>query len=284
MRIDSFPVDRRLFGARTVYAEKWEKSALSIEEQGGYEWMACLLDSFHPHHILDIGCGTGNGIAALHKRFPTARIIALDENPQVISKAKARLEAAGARVQVVFRLNDKVTGDRSHSLTIQCGKLRVRPGINLVECDILDDPEIDAFLRCQRKFDAITVWLIGSHLLRYHECDALRDTINNPTEYRLHVQSVAFALASLLLRNGGALQIVDRGPAPETVEMQDKVLAMPRMIASETHGLMHVAGLKYHAYTEADTSDAVRMVDDAGNVVRGSKLAFISIIVVKQQC
>ena len=282
MRIDSFPREKRLFGAREAYAEKWEKSAASLEQQGGYDWMAGLLDRFEPRSILDIGCGTGNGIAALSKRFPKARIISVDENPEVIRKAKHRLEALGIRVNIIRRLKDKATSDRSHTLIVERGRLRVTPGVNLIECDVLEDPEIDPFLKSQRKFDVVTVWLIGSHLLRYHECDALRGTINSPNEYRLHVQSVAFVLAALFLRFGGALQIVDRGANPDTAEAEEGLLAMPRMLASETRGMMEIKELKHRSYIEADPDSAVRMIDNSGNTVVPGNLALISMIAVKQ--
>lgn len=279
--IDSFPTDQRLFGARQLYAGKWRESAANLEDQGAYDWMAGLLDQFAPRNIFDIGCGTGNGIVALLKRFPKTRIVSVDENTEVIKIAKERIESFGARVNVVRRLRDKATGERSHALSVERGKLRITPGVNLIECDILEDPEIDAFLKSQRKFDAITVWLIGSHLLRYHEGDSLRDTISSPNDYRLHVQAVAFGLATFLLRRGGVLHIVDRGPTPRTPEMQENLLAMPRRLVADAGGFLQAPQLKYRAYGESVAENAVRMVDNSGNMVPTGNLALVSVTAVK---
>ncbi len=55
------------------------------------EWIA-----FVPECVLDLGCGTGHGAAALAARWPRARVIALDAAPRML--AEARRLAAGARI------------------------------------------------------------------------------------------------------------------------------------------------------------------------------------------
>lgn len=276
MRIDAYPANKRVLGARTLYSEMWMRNAESIETQKGYEWMTGLLTPANPKRILDIGCGTGNGIAALSAQFPDAKLISVDENPVVISAAKERLVALGATVNVVNRLSDAQTGPRSHSLTHEQGKLKLTDGIDLIESDILTDSELDRFLSNEMPFDAITVWLIGSHLLRYHECDSHRGEINSPMEYRLHVQGVACGLASLLLKPGGVLHIVDRGRVPQSDEERQLVLANPKMLTSLTQGVMRYAVPSYFPLTATNPTNAIKMVSSSGKVVDSSEMALIS--------
>jgi malonyl-CoA O-methyltransferase len=56
------------------------------------EWIA-----FVPEFVLDLGCGTGLGAAALAARLPRARVIALDAAPRML--AEARRLAPGARIE-----------------------------------------------------------------------------------------------------------------------------------------------------------------------------------------
>lgn len=53
------------------------------------EWI-----SFVPEVVLDLGCGTGHGAAALAARWPGARVIALDASPAMLEKAGHREGAA----------------------------------------------------------------------------------------------------------------------------------------------------------------------------------------------
>jgi malonyl-CoA O-methyltransferase len=56
------------------------------------EWIA-----FVPECVLDLGCGTGHGAAALAMRWPRARVIALDAAPLML--AEARRLAADSRIE-----------------------------------------------------------------------------------------------------------------------------------------------------------------------------------------
>jgi malonyl-CoA O-methyltransferase len=49
------------------------------------EWI-----SFVPETVLDLGCGTGHGAAALAARWPRARVIALDASPGMLEQAAQR--------------------------------------------------------------------------------------------------------------------------------------------------------------------------------------------------
>ena len=52
------------------------------------EWIA-----FTPDSILDLGCGTGHGAAALAARFPRARVLAFDVVPSMLRQAGERDQA-----------------------------------------------------------------------------------------------------------------------------------------------------------------------------------------------
>jgi malonyl-CoA O-methyltransferase len=56
------------------------------------EWIA-----FIPECVLDLGCGTGHGAAALAARWPRARVIALDAAARML--AEARRLAADSRIE-----------------------------------------------------------------------------------------------------------------------------------------------------------------------------------------
>src|SRR5688572_33220768 len=47
------------------------------------EWIA-----FIPECVLDLGCGTGHGAAALVARWPRARVMALDAAPRMLAEAR----------------------------------------------------------------------------------------------------------------------------------------------------------------------------------------------------
>ncbi len=53
--------------------------------------------AFVPECVLDLGCGTGQGAAALAARWPGARVVALDAAPRML--AEARRLAPAARIE-----------------------------------------------------------------------------------------------------------------------------------------------------------------------------------------
>jgi malonyl-CoA O-methyltransferase len=60
------------------------------------EQMIARLDwlAFTPDVVVDLGCGTGHGAAALSRRWPAARIVAVDFSPGMLRETAGRAEAA----------------------------------------------------------------------------------------------------------------------------------------------------------------------------------------------
>ena len=63
--------------------------AARLREQviGRLDWIA-----FTPESILDLGCGTGQGAAALAARWPKARVVALDASAAMLREAQQRVD------------------------------------------------------------------------------------------------------------------------------------------------------------------------------------------------
>lgn len=66
------------------------------------QWVAELLET-PPRHLLDLGSGTGAGTFALMRRFPNARLTAVDSSPQMLQRLERRGDQLGqsARLDVV---------------------------------------------------------------------------------------------------------------------------------------------------------------------------------------
>jgi ubiquinone/menaquinone biosynthesis C-methylase UbiE len=46
--------------------------------------------------VLDLGCGTGSLVVMLKRRYPSARVAAIDPDPKALARARAKLAHAGA--------------------------------------------------------------------------------------------------------------------------------------------------------------------------------------------
>jgi malonyl-CoA O-methyltransferase len=82
---------RRNFGKASATYDESAVLAEQLREQmiDRLGWI-----SFTPEAVLDLGCGTGHGAAALAARWPKARIVALDASPAMLREAAKRDDAA----------------------------------------------------------------------------------------------------------------------------------------------------------------------------------------------
>src|SRR5437868_2105220 len=85
----SAPIDlalvRRLFGR----SERIARSAFLRREIAERMLERLALVKVQPTQVLDAGCGAGEDLPVLEKRFPAAQIIGLDAAPAMLAQAKA---------------------------------------------------------------------------------------------------------------------------------------------------------------------------------------------------
>lgn len=84
------------------YSEKWNSSAEFFYKNNDYYWMVDHLRDYHT--ILEIGCGTGYSTLAMLEKGH--RVIAIDNNPECIAKAKELIDKNGYSNAVEFILYD----------------------------------------------------------------------------------------------------------------------------------------------------------------------------------
>jgi malonyl-CoA O-methyltransferase len=85
-QLDRAAIRRHADRASAAYDESAVLAARLREELvRRLEWI-----SLAPEAVLDLGCGTGHGAAALAARWPRARVIALDASPAMLEEASRR--------------------------------------------------------------------------------------------------------------------------------------------------------------------------------------------------
>ena len=66
-----------------------------------YRKITSRIDAKENAEILDIGCGPGNLLIELHRKFPEARIIGLDIDPEILEIAKKKLDKRKLRIPLI---------------------------------------------------------------------------------------------------------------------------------------------------------------------------------------
>lgn len=268
--------------ARKVYNRNWQKNSAHYAEQGCYDWMASLLKPYSPGLILDIGCGDGSGIRSLLS-MPSDRrvqVVSLEENSECIDTARSRLSRDGYEVSAVKRLHSIDRGDKKHVLGIESGCLGEICRVTLIEADVLlDDEELFSFLFGLPKFDAVTVWLVGTHLARQNCINISPLKINSSAGYRLRVQNKVYELADKLLKPNGVLQVVDRCEVPSTEALKEDFIQAHCEQASVTS--LKVNALEYLPYNEPESVRKIPMrptIGKSGRLPDLSRKAMVSVI------
>jgi SAM-dependent methyltransferase len=267
---------------KAAYVEYWSYNANSFALQGCYEWMAAQLDGLRPAKILDIGCGTGQGVLALHKRFD-CDILAIDENLPCLRRTHRLLRQHGLNADLRSRFKYRQNPDGTHCTIIDKSPIQTTERVSLVQADaLLQDPAFESYLRTKAPFDAVTVWLTGAYQCRNTCADLDPLHIVDPQEYRLRVQNRAYMLAPAVLRPGGVLQVIDRGEPLESAEIREEHLRGHRDQAEL--GDLKVQGATTRPYVEHNTPKGVEMVISLGTTDRIPNLqetALVSVLSVK---
>ena len=116
------------------YCEAWAHNAAYFEQQGCYAWMADQLRPLNPTRILDVGCGTGEGIFSLLTAF-MPKIVSLEENARCIETTAKRLNDSGWSAEPVYRLGYIEHPDGTHDLVTDDESIPDHAGVTLMHTE-----------------------------------------------------------------------------------------------------------------------------------------------------
>lgn len=206
-----------------MYANEWAANADAYQAQGLYAALAADLITTGPvHRLLDIGCGLGQGVAALQAvmSLPDRLIVGLDENPDCVDKAAIALAVP---VEGQANRRTRATQQLSGAYDIMADGKTIRPQGDtvLAQADLMiEDQALESWLDLVGPFDAVTLWFSGVHKGRQLTKIAQRMGADGDAALRKALEQRTFDLARQRLKSGGRLQIVIRaaGDADERRE------------------------------------------------------------------
>ena len=233
-----------------------------------------------PATLLDIGCGDGRGMKAILQANSNSefRVIGIDENLSCLREAEKTLREAGFTVELLDRTSLHTTG-KAHQFVYLPIEPKTTSQVTLLQSDLLSDQLLSGYLLSLGKVDAITVWLVGTHLERGSCKNIQYLSIGSSGQYRLRVQNKAYELADAVLKPGGVLHVVDRGEVPTTDHLKQDFLNAHKDQASVTS--LTVLGLEFMEYEEPQAQKRITMVKTlgtSGRVPDLSKTAMLSVL------
>lgn len=262
------------------YIDRWINSSDYYRHNGNYDWMAEQLDGYKINKLFDIGCGNGNGLLSLLKKFPQIQLVSIDENPLCLEEAKRRLESHGYSVELIERRQTKFIGE-GYTYVYKPKLLTFRKQITLIESDFLNDEELIRYLK-KIKFDAVTVWLIGTHFgvesnIHATKLGVNKESIYSTSLYRLTVQNRAYRVSDKILEPSGVLQIIDRGELFLSKFVEDDIRNSHSRQAAVTK--LKVKSITQKEYQEAENGvEMIMSRNISGRIPDHNRIAFTSII------
>jgi len=233
---------------RRDYAERWGTNAGFYEWQGLYRKLADHLSSFvRASKVIDIGCGRGEGLAALLEAAGASAhlFVGLDENPDCLAAAARRLGvgAPGTRLRRVG------LGEREYDLEFVSGRLPAPGRIVLAQTDLLrSDPELDELLLAAGPYDAVTQWFSGMHSAREHDRISKDMQIGSDRVHRMATDLAALEYAANAVRDGGIFHVVTRVAGDDVRLLREDT--EQEMGALASHGPVQLEELVLLPYTE----------------------------------
>ena len=87
-----------------------------------------------PARVLEIGCGTGDNLVELAKRFPEAQITGLDLSRDMLDRARVKVQRYGSRVVLMHRAYDAPVADGSNFdlIVLSYSLSMINPGYDAV--------------------------------------------------------------------------------------------------------------------------------------------------------
>jgi SAM-dependent methyltransferase len=278
-RIDAATGDDKYAASQAIYAQNWKSTSEYHFKGGIYHWLAEQLAEQKPKRILDVGCGSGRGLVALHEVLgPGLEIVALDENQACLHIARETLlRTCAIEAEVITRMSVSRT-PAGYIHTAGPLALASGPGCVLIESDVCNDPYLLPALRAAGEFDAVTVWLSGVHMLRPENVNVQAHGIDSDGAHRLYVQNAVYELADAILKPGGIMQVGDRGMAPTSDLLRADYVQAHEEQASVTS--LKVRSLTFRPYDEPNSgrTPMVFTPGTSGHVPTVLQMAVLSII------
>lgn len=259
---------------RSEYTEDWRRTAAHSDANGDYLWMS----EFVKGHALVLEIGVGDGTSTLRLLDRKHRVVAIDSNDKCLLAARERL-GEHHDVQLIERENWNQDG--AH-LNVQYAPMKeslAEDTTLLINGDITNDPELQAWLRSVGPFDAIVCWLIGTNMadLSRHREDG--DTQPEPGRYRCKVQNKVYELGDQVLRAGGIVHMVDRFESPSEVsrdKLLEEILETHREQVSVTNLVVDEASVEVRPWHSPE--DGITMKRSSGLAETATDLLLVSIV------
>lgn len=265
--------------ARRQYLDEWGLTSQHLFNQGGYKWAAKQLSPYTPQRLFDVGCGVGYGLSSIISEYSNIEIIAIDENELCLNSTAQTLEEINnVTATKIFRMKSVCRNDGIHTNTYKNGLLGFSEQITLIESDFFEDEELFQWLYKSEKFDAVTVWLCGTHKERQF-CSSCKN-INDNVENRLWTQNMAYELADKILKIGGVLHILDRVSFGVTKQHKEEVIRCHKEQAEPT--TLHPVGVSSFPYDLPTDSKGISFIGSLeNNIIQPQRIELQSVISVK---